>query len=124
MGQPRKTIEDVKRIVAQCKFRDRKLKVAPMGDNGCYIQVQYMEACIDTGEMELQKARKWYTSFYSTDTEVVETVFKALRVSNDHVLKEHFPFQGRRVYSPHFDIEARMHLCDEWEFDGRVPLEK
>lgn len=119
MKQPKKSIEEIKEIINQIKFKDRKIHIDLMGSTGCFIQVQYMEVCIDSGALQLQKARKWYVSFFSTETEIVETVFKAIRTSNDHVLKEHFTYKGRRVYSPHFDINARIHICDEWESDGR-----
>jgi hypothetical protein len=118
--QPKKSLEDVRAIVAEVKFMDREFRIEPMG-HGYFLQVQYMEADVETGEMALQRARKWYVSPFSTETEIVETAFKACRVSMDHVLKEHFTYLGRRVYSPHFDIRARVELCDARRFDGRIP---
>lgn len=75
---------------------DRTFRVEPMG-KGYFLQIAYMEADIDTGVVELQKARKWYVSGYSTETEIVETAFKACRVSMEH---------------------------DEKRFDGRIPPPK
>lgn len=121
MGQPKKTYDEVLEIVGRIEFMDRKVVVSQVGE-GYHLQVQYMEVDVDTGKMELQKARKWYISPYSTETEIVETAFKACRTSMDHVLKEHFLYRGRRVYSPHFDINARIAMCDAKQFDGRVPL--
>jgi hypothetical protein len=120
-GQPKKGMEEVQSIIAGVKFMDRTFRVEPLGQ-GYFLQVQYMEEDVETGEVALQQARKWYISPYSTETEIVETAFKACRVSMDHVLKEHFLYLGRRVYSPHFDIRARMELCDAKRFDGRIPL--
>jgi hypothetical protein len=119
--QSKKTKEEVQSILANIEFMDRKIILLDKED-GFLLQVQYYELDIDdpsSTEPSLQKARKWYLSPYSTDTEVVETAFKACRVSMEHVLKEHFLYKGRRVYSPHFDIEARIKMCDNKSFDGR-----
>ncbi len=119
--QPKKTFDDVKAIVDKVAFMDRLFFLGRKGDN-FYLQVQYMEEDVDTGKLEKQKARKWLISPYATETEIVETAFKACRTSMDHVLKEHFLYSGRRVYSPHFSIEARIEMCDKKRFDTRIPL--
>lgn len=121
-GQPRKTIDEVRAIVDGIRFMDRTFRLGHM-DHGFFLQVQYMEEDIETGRRELQQARKWYVSPFSTETEIVETAFKACRTSMDHVLKEHFLYLGRRVYSPHFAIRARLELCDAERFDSRIPKE-
>lgn len=120
-GQPKRSLGEVKSIVAGIKFMDRTFRVEPMG-GGFFLQVQYMEADIETGAVERQNARKWYISAHSTETEIVETAFKACRTSMEHVLKEHFTYLGRRVYSPHFEIQARLELCDAKRYDGRIPI--
>jgi hypothetical protein len=134
MGQPKRTFEEIKAVVDQivfCPTGDEKNRrtfrldyVDPTGRDRdhFFVQVVYYEPDIHTGTTEKQNARKWLLSPYMTDTEIVETVFKACRVSMDHVLKESFLYKGRRVYSPHFDIEARIQLCDEDRFDGRIPI--
>lgn len=112
-----KTLKEVQQIVKQVQFQDREFVVHALG-NGFYLQVQYREADIETGVVEKQYARKWYIEPDATETQIVETAFKACRTSMEHVLKEHFTYQGRRVYSPHFDIKARLALCDAECFDG------
>jgi len=120
MNQPRKTIDDVRAIVASISFMDRKLHVDTMG-RGFFLQVQYLEPDIETGRIEIQKARKWYVSAFSTESEIVETAFKACRISMEHVVKEHFTYRGRRVFSPHFHVQARIDACDAERFDARIP---
>jgi hypothetical protein len=125
-GQPRKTLQEIKTIVGRISFMDRQFRITER-NRGFMLQIEYYETDVDDPsnlEPVLQRARKWYISAYSTETEIVETAFKACRVSMDHVLKEHFLYQGRRVYSPHFTIQARMKMCDEKAFDGRIPLDK
>lgn len=108
--------ERLRSIIDRVQYKDRTLLSGVLGE-GHYVQVSYQEADIHTGVMETQYGRKWYLHPHASETEVVETCFKAIRVSNDHVLKEHFTYRGRRVYSPHFDINARIQMCDEDKFD-------
>ena len=127
MPEVAKTIEEVRAIIDQVSFFDRKIIIIPKGedhnDNQFFLlQVQYMEEDIETGKDELQRARKWYLSPYSTETEIVETAFAACKRSMDHVLKEHFLYKGTRVYSPHFDINKRLELAVAGSFDARKPL--
>ncbi len=119
--QIRKSKQEIQDILNQIEFMDRKIVLLEKGD-GFLLQIQYYEADINTGKIELQKARKWYISPFSTETEIVETAFAACRRSMDHVLKEHFLYKGHRVYSPHFDINARIKICQDEQFDGREPL--
>jgi len=115
---PRKTFAEIQAIIGAVKFMDRELRLLEKGD-GYLLQLSYQEPDVETGELALQRTRKWYISPWMTETEIVETAFKACRTSMDHVLKEHFLYKGRRVYSPHFTIEARIEACDEGHFDER-----
>lgn len=125
-GQPRKSLAEVKTIIDRISFMDRQFRITER-NKGYMLQIEYYEVDVDDSsntEPVLQRARKWYISPYSTETEIVETAFKACRTSMDHVLKEHFLYLGRRVYSPHFSIQARLRMCDEKAFDSRISLDK
>jgi uncharacterized protein (DUF433 family) len=113
-----KTRAEIQEIVDKISFMDRTFRLLPKGD-GYLLQLSYYEADVETGEMALQRARKWYISPWMTETEIVETAFAACRRSMDHILKEHFTYKGRRVYSPHFGINGRIELCDMAWFDRR-----
>lgn len=114
----RKTKTEIEEIVKRISFMDRTFRVLEKGD-GFLLQLSYYEPDIETGKLELQRARKWYVSPWMTETEIVETAFAACRRSMDHVLKEHFTYRGERVYSPHFDINARLKMCKDKRFDRR-----
>lgn len=114
------TIDHVRDIVARIEFLDRKFEVMPKGD-GFLLQLSYTEPDIHTGAPALQKARKWYISSHATETEIVETAYAACVRSMQHVVSEHFLYRRRRVYSPHFDIQGRIDLCDAEQFDARPP---
>lgn len=117
------TPTELEAILARVSFRvpgldERRFRVLDKGD-GWLIQVVYMEPDINTGVPEEQHGRKWYVSSHATETEVVETAFAAVCRSMLHVAGEWFLYQGRRVYSPHFHIGARIDLCDGEAFDAR-----
>jgi hypothetical protein len=114
----RKTRSEIQSIISAVQFMDREFRLLEKGD-GYLLQLSYREPDVETGEMALHRARKWYVSPWMTETEIVETAFKACRVSSDHVLKEHFLYKGRQVYSPHFDVAVRIQACDERRFDSR-----
>lgn len=127
MPQIPKTREEIQNILDNISFMDRKIVLIPKGldkkgNEYFLLQVQYQEEDVDNpGQVMLQRARKWYLSPYSTETEIVETVFAACKRSMDHVLKEHFLYRGQRIYSPHIDINARLKMIQENEFDARKP---
>lgn len=113
-----KSVHDVRWIISQINFPGRQLWLGVMGD-GYYIQVRYFEKDVDTGIEARQHARKWYISPWATETEVVETAYAALCRSALHVVGEHFQYKGRRIYSPHLDVNARLALCESKSFDTR-----
>lgn len=118
MAEP-KSWDEVWEIIQQISFMDRVFVLLKKGD-GFLFQISYMEQDVERkGAATLQKARKWYISPYSTETEIVETVFKACRTSMDHVVKEHFLYAGHRIYSPHIDVLARVEICQLRKFDRR-----
>ena len=124
MAQPKLTLAQIQEALNDVKFMDRKFLVMEKGD-GFLIQMSYMEEDVDnpgSGPME-QKTRKWYASPYMTETELVETCWAMVCRSQMHIAGEHFTYKGRRVYSPHFDIDARIAMCDEGQFDGREPIQ-
>lgn len=105
-------------ILSNIKCFDREFMITDVvygQDLGWHLQVTYYEADVITGKEELQKSRKWLISHEDTETDVVHTVFAAVMRSYDHVVQEHFTYYGRRVYSPHFDIAARMEMAARHE---------
>lgn len=88
----------------------------PMG-GGFYIQLRYEEPDINTGEVSTQYCRKWYISKHSTKSEIVQTVLKACLTSVEHMVREHFRYQGVPVLTPHYDIDLLVQLHHEHEGD-------
>lgn len=122
MSQPKLNQEQIQAIVDKVKFMDRTFRVLVKGD-GFLLQMQYMEADVTKpgSEPVLQGTRKWYVSPWATESEIVETAWACVQRSALHVAAEHFSYKGERVYSPHFDVNARIDMCVHDEFDSREP---
>jgi hypothetical protein len=109
------TNEELQAIIENISILDRKIiarEVVIGHPLGWHLQVTYHEADIYTGAIELQKSRKWLIEPDATESDVVETAFSAIMRSYDHVVKEHFLYKGKRVYSPHFDIADRLKMAE------------
>lgn len=89
-------------------------------DNGAFfIQIHFIAQDAETGELSEQRCRKWRVSKFSTRTEIVETIFKACWMAAYHEMKEQFRYKGQLIYSPHFDVDARVEMCKTARFDRR-----
>lgn len=119
--QPRLTKLDVQLIVNKVRFLDRTILLLDKGD-GWLLQMEYMEPDVEHPENGpvRQATRKYYLSPYMTESEIVEACWLMVVRSQQHVASEHFTYEGRRVYSQHFDVRARVHMCDEGRYDKRI----
>lgn len=108
------TESEIKAILSNVACFDRKfVLLAVDGDPyvGFAIHVEYTEDDIDTGKPELQRSREWMLPDDATETDIVNTAFACVMRSYDHVVQEHFMYKGRRVFSPHFDIDLRLQMA-------------
>ncbi len=89
--------------------------------DGFYLQLRYMEDDIeDPGRHEEQRCRKWYVSRHSTKSEVVQTVLKACLTSAEHMVREHFLYAGKRIFSPHLDLDRLVAFVSGSDESRRV----
>jgi RNA binding exosome subunit len=99
------TNEDLLYTLSKIVFRDWQFHTGTMG-SGFYIQPSFMAKDRNTQEMKGHHGRKWYVSRYSTDSEVVQTAFKAIVTALEHEAREEFTFRGVAVFGPHFDLNG------------------
>jgi hypothetical protein len=118
--QPAKSRAEIRAIVDRVRFMDRTFRLMRKGD-GFLLQLVYKEPDVDDpdGTPVVQQARKWYVSPFATESEIVETAYAACLRSMTHVVREHFTYEGRRIFSPHFDVRARLAMVDQGAFDRR-----
>jgi hypothetical protein len=104
------SIVQIQRIISDITFRDWEFLITEKGD-GFLIQISYRTVDVDTGEMALQKGRKWYVSSWAIESEIVQTCLKAVITVMEHEAREHFLYKGVRAFGPHFDINALVELA-------------
>ena len=61
------------------------------------------------------RSRKWFLSPHMTNSEIVQTAFKAVQTAEEHELRKQFKYRSRPIFGPHFDIEKLVDLCEDPE---------
>ncbi len=84
-----------------------------------YLQVQFNGTDALTGRAARQHGRKWYLSPHMTRSEIVQTALKAVLTAEEHEIRERFKYRGRRIFGPHFDVDALFEICDGQHIDVR-----
>ncbi len=108
------TKEQVLGIIGRTSYLDWEFHLGDMG-NGFYVQVQFDAPDSETGKVERQHCRKWYISKHMTETEVVDTLYKAVEAAVIHEMKESFTYNGRMIHNPHTSVAARYEACVQTE---------
>lgn len=115
------TKEEVLGIIGRTSYLDWEFHLGDMGD-GFYVQVQFDAPDSETGKVERQHCRKWYISKWMTETEVVDTLYKAVEAAVIHEMKENFQFKGRMIHNPHTSVAARYEACVKTEHRAAPPV--
>jgi len=102
--------ERLQTILDRIKCLDRQFVLHEQGDNFT-VCVTYWENNVDTGHHEKQESRRWLIKHNACETEIVDTAFACVMRSYDHVVQEHFMYDGYRVFSPHFDLQQRIEMA-------------
>lgn len=112
------TIAQLRNIVNHIRFNDWDFMVGTMGD-GFYVQIQFLardndapHTPVDPAPMLIQRGRKWYVSKHMTESEVVQTLLKAVLAAVEHEAREQFTYKGKQLFGPHLDVEALMEIAE------------
>ena len=117
MTDTQTAIRNAIKVVLDIRCLDYSFEVLE-GHGGAYLVGKYTEKDIYTGQLEVQRTRRWLISPYMTKSEVAQTAFKCVLTSMEHRAREHFLYKGRRVYGPHFDVDDLWELCKDREDAG------
>jgi len=63
--------------------------------------------------------RKWRLSPHMTKGEIVQTAFMACLAWEEHECREAFKYKDQPVFSPHYNIESLVRLCEQGQFEER-----
>ena len=98
-------------IVRRITYKDLKFKIGYEG--GQYLQVLSKD----------WSGRKWRLSSHMTKGEIVQTAFAAVLAWEEHECREAFKYKGQSVFSPHYNIESLVRLCEQGQFEERTKME-
>lgn len=115
------THDEMTAILRECRFEDYRFDVIRRAGDVIYLQAEYAAPCISSGRTEVQRTRKWLLSEHMTRGELVQTAFKCGMTSYEHRAREAFTWRGKRIFGPHFDVDALHQICAEGRFDTRSP---
>lgn len=107
------TEELIQSIIKHCEYKDWQFVVFKKGD-GFLIQPQFV-----TGREEVQKGRKWYVSRWSTISELINTMYFAVRTAELHEISENFKYQGEAIYHQRKSVSDLLSFTQQAEPDKR-----
>lgn len=99
-------------IVKRISHPRYTIKIAATKEfNQPYLQVRCVEGiCNKTGEPIEWGGRKFMLSKVMLDEEVVQTAFLAMKIADEHELREQFLFDGASIFDPHWKLEMLVDL--------------
>lgn len=97
----------VRALLQRVEYKGWTARLQRAGD-GVLLQLRFMAMDTVTGALEEQACRKWYISSHAVDSEVLQTVFKAVLTAEEHETRELFKYDGVPVFGPHVSIEGRL----------------
>jgi hypothetical protein len=113
-----KTLQEIKETVSQIQFSNWEFIVKEKNDVP-YLQIQFMGACNNTGDVERQYCRKWQLSYYMVTSEIVRTAYKAVLAAVEHEASENFYYKSARIFDPHVDVEALVEVSKSGRIETR-----
>lgn len=96
-------------VVTDIKTKAKYLQVSS------YITATSEDPCPPGG----WSGRKWRLSEHMTKGEIVQTVFMACLAWEEHECREAFKYKSQPVFSPHYNIESLVKLCEQGQFEER-----
>ena len=90
-------------VLEQCSFPGYAFLLTTIGDQ-FRLELTYKEADVYSGVLSTQTARPWLISQDATESQVIQTLFKAILTSMEHRVRENFHWMGKPVLMPHMDL--------------------
>jgi len=118
-GEGEMNVQEIRSIVGLCAYQDYTFEVQIDHRGAMYLQAHYTEPDVKTEAPEKQFTRRWFLSPAMCKGEIVQTVFKCVLTSMEHRTREHFKYQARAIFGPHFDVDSLWMICDDEHLDYR-----
>ncbi len=117
------THQEIRTLLKNVKFLDWHWRVMDKGD-GLLIQLVWNAPDCHDGVMKVQHGRKWYVSSHSCESEVVAAAYAAVQRAVLHEAAEQFLYKGKRIFNPHFNVDALASLDTKENIQTRKPKER
>jgi hypothetical protein len=96
--------------VSKIQYKDWRFGIGNI-DSVFYLQIWFDD--LYTGEK--QYCRKWMLYPTMNVSEVVRTAWMAVLAAEEHEARELFRYRGRRIFGPHFDVDAMAEFAKSKE---------
>lgn len=99
-----RSIDRVTDILSHVKYLNYQFYVGIDGSH-MYLQVRFPAICTKENIVQPMHCRKWHISEHMTNSEIVQTSFKAVLTAVEHEAREHFTYRDQAIFGPHLDID-------------------
>jgi hypothetical protein len=99
-------------VLSAVNYKDWKLRVEFDSVGRQYMRWSWEARCAKTGMPVLVTSRRWWISPEMTESELVQTALLAALTAEEHETREHFTYQGKRVFNPHVSIQGLLQVCE------------
>ena len=86
-----------------------------------FLQLKFVDADTTTLQPEQHSGRKWLLSPHMTNSEIVQTAFKAVLTATEHEVREQFRYRDKAIFGPHYHVDELHALCVQGKLDKRKP---
>ncbi len=119
-----RTLASIRDVLDEITYKKGWVLQLTLDGNRPILQVIFEGADSVTGQIEIQKCRKWLLSYHMTNNEIVGTAFKAIQAAEEHETREFFLYKNVRVMNPHFSYDDIAELVKENKLkeDSRLPI--
>lgn len=103
------TYSEMLEVIGQCDYPDLRAELhiehPDMGNGGSYS--------LSMLHKDGMRSRKWRLSTHMTRSELVQTVFLAIKTWEEHELREAFLYRGKAIFGPHLDAEVLVQIAEK-----------
>jgi hypothetical protein len=99
-------------ILSAIQYKDWKLRIVTEND-ALYLRWLAPVTCVKTGRRVTLTSSKWLLPDGITESELVQTAFRAAMSVEEHECRENFTYCGKRVLNPHINVHRLLAICDD-----------
>jgi hypothetical protein len=111
------SVQEMVEVIKSLKCGDFEFEI--VDSTPPYLQIKCDGICSTTGDPYRWHSRKWFVSYHSTPSELIQTAFLAAMTAVEHELRENFRWNGEPIFRPHFNIRELHKLSRQDKIERR-----